>query len=98
VQLLLVGDGDRNGLLGLDQLLLHLQQHLVQHLLGILCLGDEVVEVALDESAESGEDSHGDSFIERTGSRVVLQRFVLAWYCDASRDHAVAVALAPRRS
>src|SRR5204862_2480173 len=53
------GDGDRDRLLRLHQLLLHLDQHLGQHLLGILGLRDEVVEVRLDQRPESGKDAHG---------------------------------------
>ena len=58
LQLLLVGDRDRHRLLRLDQLGLHLQQHLAEHLLRVLSLADEVVDVALDECAESRKDSH----------------------------------------
>ena len=59
LQLFLVGDRDRHRLLGLDQLLLHLEQHLGQHLLGILSLRDEIVDVGLDQRPESGKDPHG---------------------------------------
>ena len=59
LQPLLVGDRDRDLLLRLDQLLLHLEQHLVQHLLRIFGLRDEVVEVRLDQRPESRKDSHG---------------------------------------
>src|SRR5207249_7821086 len=50
---------DRDGLLCFDQLLLHLEQHLRQHLLGIFGLRDEVVDVRLDQRPESGKDPHG---------------------------------------
>src|SRR4029078_11654697 len=59
LQLLLVGDRDRHSLLRLDQLLLHLEEHLGQHFLGILGLRDEVVDVGLDQRPESGKDPHG---------------------------------------
>src|SRR4029079_13348859 len=59
LQLLLVGDRAGHSLLRLDQLLLHLEQHLGQHFLGILGLRDEVVDVGLDQRPESGKDPHG---------------------------------------
>jgi hypothetical protein len=58
-QPLLVGDGRRHLLLGARQLVAHVQQDLVQHLLGVFRRGDEVVEVGLDEGGEAVEDAHG---------------------------------------
>ena len=52
LQALLVGDRDRDLLLRLDQLVLHLEHDLVQHLLRVFRLADEIVEVRFDERAE----------------------------------------------
>ena len=59
LQLLLVRDRDRYGLLRFHELLLHLEEHLPQHFLGIFGLRDEVVDVGLDQRPESGKDPHG---------------------------------------
>ena len=54
----LVGDGDRDGFFGLDKLLLHVEEDLVEHLLGIFGPIDQVVEIRFDEGAESRKYAH----------------------------------------
>ncbi len=49
VQALLVGNGGGNLLLGLHQLVTHVDDDLVQHLLRILGGGDQIIDVGLDE-------------------------------------------------
>jgi len=61
LQALLVGDGDGHLLLGLDHLPLHVEQHLVEHLLRIFRLGDRVVDVRLEKRSEPREDRHLNS-------------------------------------
>ena len=58
---LLVGDRDRDLLLRLDELVVHVEDDLVQHLLRVFGLADEVVQVALDELSEAPEDAHADT-------------------------------------
>ena len=57
-QSLLVGDGGRHLLLGLHELAAHVDEDLRQHLLRILGLRDQVVDVGLEESGETVEDTH----------------------------------------
>ena len=45
LELLLVGDGHGDGFLGFDHLLVHVEDELIEHLLGILGLADEVVDI-----------------------------------------------------
>src|SRR5437773_2352150 len=59
-QPLLVGDRRRNLLLRLGQLGPHVDDQLVQHLLGVLSAGDQVVDVRPDERRETVKDSHDD--------------------------------------
>ena len=49
LQAFLIPDGDSDLLLGLDQLRLHVDEDLVEHLLGVFGLRDQVVEVRLDQ-------------------------------------------------
>ena len=53
------GDGDRDLFLGLDQLLLHVEQHLGEHLLRVLSLRDEIVDVRLEQRSEARKNAHG---------------------------------------
>jgi hypothetical protein len=57
---LLVGDRDGDLLLRLDQLVGHVDDDLVQHLLGVFRAADEVVQVRFDEGREAREDAHDD--------------------------------------
>jgi hypothetical protein len=50
---LLVGNRDRDLLLGLDQLRLHVDEDLVEHLLRVFGLVDQLVDVRADERAKS---------------------------------------------
>ena len=76
-QALLVGDGHGHLLLCLGELASHLLENLRQHLLGIFGLGDEVVDVALEERGESIENAHG-----QRASRYELSSRM----CDASES------------
>jgi hypothetical protein len=58
---LLVRDRGCDLFLRLDELVVHVQNDLVQHLLGILRAADEIVQVALDELCETAEDSHASN-------------------------------------
>jgi len=58
LELLLVGDGGCHLLLGLGQLTLHVDDQLVEHLLGVFGPGDQVVEVGPDHRGQAVEDSH----------------------------------------
>ena len=49
LQALLIADGDRDLLLGLDELGLHVDEDLVEHLLGVFCLRDQIVQVRLQQ-------------------------------------------------
>ena len=49
-QQMLVGDGDGHLRLHLDQLILHVEDDLLEHLLGLLGLVDQIVEVRANES------------------------------------------------
>ena len=55
---LLVGDRRGDLLLRLDELVVHVQDDLVQHLLGVFRAADQVVQVDLDELREAAEDTH----------------------------------------
>jgi hypothetical protein len=57
-QLALVGDGRRDLALGLRQLVPHVQDDLVQHLLGVFGPRDHVVDVRLDHRGQLVEDAH----------------------------------------
>ena len=59
----LVGDGDGDLLLRLHQLRVHVQDDLVQHLLGVLRFADQVIQVALDERGEATEEAHDASVL-----------------------------------
>ncbi len=58
VEALLIGDGDRHLFLRLDQLLIHVDDDLVQHLLRVFGLVDQIVDVALEQLRETAEESH----------------------------------------
>jgi hypothetical protein len=58
-QTLLVGNRDCHLLFRLDELVLHVEDDLVQHLLRILGLGDDVVDVGLEQRSDARKDSHG---------------------------------------
>jgi hypothetical protein len=59
-EVLLVGDGNGDLLLRVDELTVHLEDDLVQHLLGVFGPADQVIEVGLDKLGEAGEHSHDD--------------------------------------
>jgi hypothetical protein len=58
----LVGDGCGDLLFRLDELIVHVQDDLIEHLLGIFRAADQVVEVALDELRQAAENSHAFLF------------------------------------
>ena len=64
-QALLVGDRGGHLLLGLHELAAHVDEDLRQHLLRILGLGDQVVDVGLEERGETVEDAHGNQRASR---------------------------------
>ena len=49
LQHVLVGDGDRHLGLHLEQLVLHVEDHLLDHLFGVFGLVDQVVEIGPDQ-------------------------------------------------
>jgi hypothetical protein len=53
LQALFIGDRDRDLLFGLDQLVLHLEDDLIEHLLRIFRLGDQLVQIRFDKRSES---------------------------------------------
>jgi hypothetical protein len=59
---------DRSGdlLLRFDELGVHVEDDLVQHLLGILRAADHVVQVRFDELCEAAKDSHLDPLFPGT--------------------------------
>ena len=67
LEALLVGDRGGHLLLGLGQLVAHVDDDLIQHLLGILGRGDEVVEIRLDERRKTIEDTHGSASLAEGG-------------------------------
>ena len=54
----LVGDGGGHLLLGLRQLIAHVHEDLVQHLLRILGLRDQVIDVGLEQRRDAVENTH----------------------------------------
>ena len=52
-------DRHRDLLLGLGELLAHVQNDLIQHLLGILRPSDQIIDVGPDDRGEFGKDAHG---------------------------------------
>src|SRR3954469_23782108 len=58
-QTLLVGNGGSDLLLGLDELLPHVDQDLIQHLLGVFGPRDQVVDVRPQHLRQSVDDTHG---------------------------------------
>jgi hypothetical protein len=65
-QTFLVRDRNRDLLLGLDQLVLHVEDDLVEHLLRVFRLGDDVVDVGLEQGADARKESH-DGFSSAAG-------------------------------
>jgi hypothetical protein len=57
-QLFLVGDRGSDLLLRLEQLRVHVEHDLIQHLLGILRPADQIVQVCFEERREPCENSH----------------------------------------
>jgi hypothetical protein len=60
---LLVGDRRSDLLLRLDELVVHVQNDLVQHLLRVFGFADEIVQVRFDELGEAAEDAHDQAFL-----------------------------------
>ena len=60
-ELPLIRDGHRHFPLGLRELVPHVQNDLVQHLLGIFRPGDEIVDVRLDDRRQLRKNAHGIS-------------------------------------
>lgn len=58
LEALLVADRNGDLLLRLNELGLHVGEDLVEHLLRVLRLGDQVVEVRLDQRAQPRKDAH----------------------------------------
>ena len=48
-----IGDRDRNLRLDLEQLILHVENHLLDHLLRVLGLIDEVIEIGPDQGGNT---------------------------------------------
>ena len=61
LQPLFIGNGGGNLLLGFGQLVAHVDDDLIEHLLGVFRRGDEVIQIRLDQRRKAIEDAHGIS-------------------------------------
>ena len=74
LQALLVGDGGSDLLLRLRELVAHVDDDLIQHLLGVFRRGDEVVQVRLDQRREAIENPPGSANLSEGGQLAHVRR------------------------
>lgn len=74
LQSLFVGDGSGNLLLGLRQLVAHVDDDLIEHLLGVFRRGDEVIQVRLDQRRKTVKDAHGSASLAEGGQLTQMSR------------------------
>ena len=58
LETLFIGDGHGHLLLGLDELILHVEDQLVEDLFGILGLADNVVDIGFEKRTQTPENTH----------------------------------------
>ena len=58
-QEVLIGDGDRDLRLDLEELIFHVEHELAGELFGVLGFVEEVVEIGADEGGDAFEEAHG---------------------------------------